>query len=78
MSVDWDIRNEGRSWQKGEALDRYFMTPSKFEMVGGKILHSDAEQETLLGLLLENVGEDRAVQLGNPEVWRSAVSKLPK
>jgi hypothetical protein len=28
-------------------------------------------------LLLENVGADRAVQLGDPEVWRAAVAKLP-
>lgn len=30
----------------------------------------------LLGLLLENVGADRAVLLGNPEVWRAAVRSL--
>jgi hypothetical protein len=54
------------------------MTPSKFEMIKGKILHSDEERETLLGLLLENVGADRAVQFGNPDVWRAAVAKLPR
>ena len=27
----------------------------------------------LLGLLLENVGADRAVKLGDPAVWRAAV-----
>jgi hypothetical protein len=78
MSVEWDIRNEGRSWKKHEAQGRYFMTPSKFEMIKGKILHSDEERETLLGLLLENVGADRAVQFGNPDVWRAAVAKLPR
>jgi hypothetical protein len=30
----------------------------------------------LLGLLLENVGADRAVRLGDPSVWRSAVEAL--
>jgi hypothetical protein len=32
----------------------------------------------MLGLLLEGVGADRAVQLGDPEVWRRAVAKLGK
>jgi hypothetical protein len=47
-------------------------------MVGGKLLNSDDERLLLLGLLLENVGADRAVQLGDPEVWRTAVAKLPR
>jgi hypothetical protein len=29
-------------------------------------------------LLLENVGADRAVQLGDPDVWRAAVAKLAR
>jgi hypothetical protein len=52
------------------------LTPEKFEMVDGKLLGSDQDRETLLGLLLENVGADRAVRLGDPEVWRAAVAKL--
>jgi hypothetical protein len=74
----WDIRNEGRSWRGDEAWDRYQLTPEKFEMIDGKLLWSDEDRETLLALLLENVGADRAVQLGDPEVWRAAVAKLPR
>ena len=74
----WDIRNEGRAWVKEEAWDRFMLTPEKIEMAHGKILWSDEDRETLLGLLLENVGADRAVQLGDPEVWRAAVAKLPR
>jgi hypothetical protein len=74
--IHWDIRNEGRSWRKGEAMDRFMLTPEKFEMAGGKLLWSDEDRETLLGLLLENVGADRAVRLGDPAVWRAAVAKL--
>lgn len=74
--IRWDIRNEGRAWEEGEAMDRYFLTPEKFEMVGGKLLWSDEDRETLLGLLLENVGADRAVRFGDPDVWRAAVAKL--
>ena len=72
----WNIRNEGRAWAGSEAMDRYQMTPEKFEMVKGKLFWSDKDRETLLALLLENVGADRAVQLGDPEVWRAAIAKL--
>jgi hypothetical protein len=74
--INWEILNEGRSWRAGEAMDRYMMTPEKFEMVDGKLLWSDEDRETLLGLLLENVGADRVVQFGDPKVWRAAVAKL--
>jgi hypothetical protein len=30
----------------------------------------------VLGLLLENVGVEKAVRLGKAEVWRAAVEKL--
>jgi hypothetical protein len=75
--IEWKILNEGRAWRGEEALQRYEQgTPDKLEMVGGKLLWSDEAREKLLGLLLENVGADRAVQLGDPEVWRAAVAKL--
>jgi hypothetical protein len=74
--IQWDIRNEGRAWGNGEAMERFILTPEKFEMGGGKLLWSDQDRETLLALLLENVGADRAVRLGDPEVWRAAVAKL--
>ena len=73
----WDIRNEGRAWGKDEAWARFVLTPEQIEMVKGK-LFSRQDRETLLALLLENVGADRAVQLGDPEVWRAAVAKLPR
>lgn len=75
---DWDIRNRGRAWAAGEAMERYFLKPEKLEMVGGKLVSSEADRETLLGLLLENVGADRAVQFGDPDVWRAAVAKLDR
>ncbi len=42
----------------------------------GKLFFSDAERVILLGLLLENVGVDRAVRLGDPQAWRDAVRAL--
>ena len=76
VKIAWDIRNEGRSWRAGEAMERYMLRPDKSEMVNGKLLSSDGDRQVLLGLLLENVGADSAVKLGDPEVWRAAVRKL--
>ena len=71
---DWEIRRDGRAWRAGEAHERYELTPEKLEMVEGKLLWDDEERIRLLGLLLENVGADRAVRLGSPEVWRDALA----
>jgi hypothetical protein len=76
--VKWDIRGKGRAWRGDEAWDRFQLTPEKFEMFDGKLFWSDEARVNLLGLLLENVGADRAVRLGDPEVWRAAVAKLPQ
>ena len=72
---DWDIHREGRAWGD-EAMQRWELTPEKMEMFEGKLLWFDEDRVKLLGLLLENVGADRAVRLGNPDVWRAAVRNL--
>jgi hypothetical protein len=74
--VTWDIRREGRAWDESEAMDRYELTPEKFEMVDGKLFWSERDRQVLLALLLENVGADVAVRLGNFDVWRAAVREL--
>ena len=45
-------------------------------MIDGKLFWSDEERLLLLGLLLENLGADAAVRLGDPQVWRTAVASL--
>jgi len=72
---EWDIRRKGHAWG-GEAHDRLALTPEKIEMTEGKLFWEDSERVTMLALLLENVGVDRAVRLGNPAVWRAAVEAL--
>ena len=74
---DWDIRREGRAW-KQEAMDRYALTPEKIELINGKLFWRDDVRLALLALLLENVGADQAVRLGDPAVWRAAVAALPR
>lgn len=58
-------------------MARYELTPRKMEMIGGKLFWSDEERLTMLALLLENVGVDQAVRIGDPAVWRSAVARFP-
>ena len=74
--IDWKIRRAGRAWRGKEAHERYQLTPDKFEMIDGKLFWDEGDRLMLLGLLLENVGVDRAVQLGDPRVWRAAVASL--
>ncbi len=74
--IRWDIRREGRAWTGEEFHERYARTPEKHELIEGKLLWSDEERLTLLGLLLENVGADRAIRLGDRYVWIAAVDAL--
>lgn len=71
----WDIRLEGRAWHD-EAHDRFDLAPRKMEMYRGRLFWNDTDRLNVLGMLLENVGAERAVQLGDPAVWRAAVAKL--
>src|SRR2546425_11665631 len=73
--VTWDIQRGGRAWGE-EAMSRYRMTPEKTEMVGGRLYGTEEERLTMLALLLENVGADRAVRLGKASVWRATVAAL--
>lgn len=76
-AVVWDIRRSGRAWRDDEAMARYELTPEKIEMIEGRLFWSDEDRLTMLGLLLENVGIDAAVRLGDPGQWKAAVANLP-
>jgi hypothetical protein len=75
---DWDIRRAGRAWRGDEAHERFRLTPEKFEMYKGQLFWSAEERVALLALLLENVGVDRAVKLGDPAIWRAAIEELDR
>jgi hypothetical protein len=70
------IRREGRAWQGDEFLERLDLTPAKIEAIDGKLFWSDEQRLTMLGMMLEQVGADRAVRLGDPQVWQGAVAGL--
>jgi len=73
---DLEIGRAGRRWRGDEALERHGLTPSKIELVEGMLFWSEEDRITMLALLLENVGIDRAVRLGSPELWREAVAEV--
>ena len=73
---EWKIERQGRAWPPAEAHARWELTPEKFEMWEGKLLWDDEQRINLLGLLLENMGADQAVRMGDPAVWREAVQQL--
>ncbi len=75
--IAWDIRREGRRWRPGELRGRYDALPEmKFEIIDGQLPWDDQAKLVLLGMLLESVGLDRALRLGDPRVWREAVAAL--
>ncbi len=75
---EWDIRLNGRRWSRDEAFARHDLIPDRcrIEMDQGRLLWTDEDRLVLLALLLENVGVERAVKLGDPAVWRAAVESL--
>jgi hypothetical protein len=72
---EWDIRREGRQWTREEWERHLYQAPEKIEFAGG-IFNDDEERMTVLAMLLENLGIDRAVRLGNPADWKAAVEEL--
>lgn len=75
--VDWKFRRRGRAWRK-DALRRWELTPEKIEMAEGKLFYTDEQRLLMLGMLIENVGVDAVVRMGDAQVWRDAVAALPR
>src|SRR5262245_32687032 len=73
-SIAWKIERNGRAWVRGEVRERYQLAPEKVEMIEGKLFWTEHDRLMMLALLLENVGVDKAVRLGDPEVWRQALA----
>jgi len=73
LSIQWDIRRQGRQWTSVEFDARLWHAPEKIEYVDG-IFVSDRERMTVLGMLLENLGIDAAVQFGRTEDWEAAIA----
>lgn len=79
FSMEWRFSRQPIDWKEtfGSYAARYGLGPSKIEMIGGKLFWSDEERLIMVGLLLENLGIDRVVQLGDPRLWKEAAAALP-
>ena len=73
--TEWDIHREGRVWSHEEFNRRIYQAPEKIEYTGGIFTYED-ERLTVLAMLLENLGIDKAVQLGNLEDWKATIAEL--
>ena len=75
--IDWDIGREGRLWSDEEFDERINQAPEKIEFVNG-IFSSVRQRLIVLGMLLENLGIDRAIRFGRLEDWKAAIADLEK
>jgi hypothetical protein len=73
--TEWKIGREGREWRGEEFDKRIYQAPEKIEFKGGIFIY-EYERLTVLAMLLENLGIDKAVRLGNPKDWKEAVAQL--
>ena len=77
LSIVWDIHREGRAWTKdefGPRADR--LVELKFEISRGRLFWSEETRRMVLAMLLENVGMDAAVRMGDPARWKEALDEL--
>lgn len=75
--TEWNVQRKGRQWTREESERRLYQAPEKIEFVGG-IFASEWERLTVLAMLLENLGIDKAVQFGSLEDWKAAIAEREK
>ena len=77
--MEFNIQRQGRKWSRAEIEQKYHdLCPEKIELIEGKMFWSDEQRVNMLALLLENVGMDAAVKLGDPALWKQAIDERLK
>src|SRR5579871_6790829 len=72
--MEFNIQRQGRKWNRSEIEQKYRnLCPEKIELIEGRMFWTDEQRLNMLALLLENVGMDAAVRLGDPELWKQAI-----
>lgn len=71
-TMEWNFGPEGQTID----LERYELAPGKIELMWGKLFWTDEQRLVMAGLLVENLGVDAVVKLGDPEVWKAAVARI--
>ena len=69
------IHRHGRAWVVDEARERLRrLGDCKLEVRDGRLFVDEFQRRMVLGMLLENVGLDVAIELAGPGLWRQALS----
>ena len=69
------IHRYGRAWVPEEARERMRrLGDCKIEVCDGRLFVDEFQRRMVLGMLLENVGLDAAIELAGPGLWRQALS----
>ena len=77
--MEFNIQRQGRKWNRTEVEQKYRnLCPEKIELIEGKMFWTDEQRLNMLALLLENVGMDAAVRLGDPALWKQAIDECLK
>ena len=77
--MEFNIQRQGRKWDRTEVEQKYHhLCPEKLEMIERRMFWTDEERLNMLALLLENVGMDAAVKLGDPALWKQAIDERLK
>lgn len=77
--MKWNIDRKGRAWMGVESREKYNLTPEKIELIEGKIFWSEKERLNMIGLLLENVGIDKMLELFDDlSVLKQAIAEREK
>ena len=72
--MNWNIQRKGRAWQGNEAREKFALTPEKIEMIEGKLFLSEENRLNMLGLLMENIGLDKALKVCDPAILYQIVN----
>ncbi len=77
-AIDWRFGRGPIDWRDlpGGPSARYELSPGRTEMIDAKLFCCDEERLVMFGLLLENLGLDKVMQLGDPQVWKEAAAAL--
>ena len=72
--MEFNIQRQGHKWTRSEVEQKYRkLCPEKIELIEGKMFWTDEQRLNMLALLLENVGMDAAVRLGDPTLGKQAI-----
>ena len=69
------IHRHGRAWVPEEERERLRrLGDCTLQVHHGRLFSDEFQRRMVLGMLLENVGLDAAIELGGPGLWRQALS----